>query len=229
MVLLEIPIWSRKALQGITYWIGHRRCLYSNYPLGESAFIAELCNLIFAHLGKHQTLRCEMMYSELAGGAELPELFGRRARADIVVLNRSEATGGEPVPKFIVEVKRGSAPTKEVDRDLRRLAAIARLNRECRVMLFIISEAKRLDRFVTSDGQSVSGPHKIPDDDGHFRIRRTFKAAHAFKTRDTAQYASLLEVYPTKPPKDRAAIKSSLRKISKKPRGLRRLKKPVKH
>lgn len=46
----KVPRWALKSLQGITYWIGHRRSLYDQYPLGESAFVAELCNLIYAHL-----------------------------------------------------------------------------------------------------------------------------------------------------------------------------------
>lgn len=46
----KTPRWARKLLQGITYWIGHRRSLYDQYPLGESAFAAEFCNLIYAQL-----------------------------------------------------------------------------------------------------------------------------------------------------------------------------------
>jgi hypothetical protein len=195
MKLLDVPNWSRKSLQGITYWIGHRRSLYDRYPLGESAFVAEICNLIFAHLGKDYELQCEVMYKELSDGKPLPAIFGKRARADIVVSEKS-SRGSDPVPRFVIEVKRGSAPTKEIDNDLQRLAAIARIDRGLRTMLFVVSEAKRLDRFVTSEGQSITGYHPIPDDIGHFRVRKTYKAAHAFKTRDRAQYASLLEVYP---------------------------------
>jgi hypothetical protein len=192
--LPALPGWSRKALQGIIYWIGHRRSLYDEYPLGESAFVAELCNLIFAHLNKPDVLRCEVQYRELAKGQELPPaVFGRRARADIVIMDGDEEDAS---PKFIIEVKRGCAPTREINADLRRLAEIARLTRGCRTMLFIVAEARRLDRFVTPEGQSVRGPFSIPDDAGHYRVRRTFKAAHAFKARDSAQYASLLEVYP---------------------------------
>ena len=179
MKLVDVPSWSRKALQGITYWIGHRRSLYDHYPLGESAFVAELCNLIFAHLGKDQTLRCEVMYSELADGKSLPSIFGKRARADIVVSERSSA-GNDPTPKFIIEVKRGSPTKKDIDIDLQRLAAIARLNGTFRTMLFVISEAKRLGRFVNSEGQSVSGPHSIPNDRGHYGVRKYFKAGLAF-------------------------------------------------
>jgi hypothetical protein len=194
--LAKLPVWCAKAAQGITYWTGHRRCLYDDYPLGESAFVAEICNLIFAHLGKDEVLLCEVRYSELAAGGELPECIRPRARADIVVAEAPLQKGAEPLPKFVVEVKRGSAPKREIDADLRRLVSIRRMIPDYRAFLIVVAEAKRLDRFVTSEGQSVRDTHAIPDDEGHFRVRRTFKAAHAFKSRDTAQYASILEVYP---------------------------------
>lgn len=200
--LAELPVWCKKATQGITYWTGHRRCLYDNYPLGESAFVAEICNLIFAHLRNDEVLLCEVRYSELAAGQDLPENIRQRARADIVVADAPAHKGGEPSPRFIVEVKRGSAPKREIDADLRRLAAIRRLMPDYRAFLLVVAEARRLDRFVTSEGQSVKDTHAIPNDPGHFRVRRTFKAAHAFKSRDTAQYASVLEVYPD-PPSDK--------------------------
>jgi hypothetical protein len=79
-------------------------------------------------------------------------------------------------------------------------------------MLFVVSEARRLPRFVTEDGQSLRGPHSIPDDRGHFRVRRTFKAAHAFKTIETAQYASLLEVYPHPAPKPKIKPRPRIKK-----------------
>lgn len=204
----KVPRWARKAIQGITYWIGHRRSLYDQYPLGEAAFVAELCNLFYAHLDSTTyTLKCEVAYKELAGEATLPTSFGRRARADIVVFKKSPKKDGAAVPKFIIEVKRGSAPTREINNDLKRLAEIARLTTDCRTMLIVVSEARRLNRFVTTEGKSVVGSHTIPDDEGHYFVRRTAKAAHAFSTIETAQYASLLEVYPHKRPKRRAMPK----------------------
>ena len=50
------PTWLERALQGLTYWTGHRRCLYRNYPLAEAAFVAELCNLIQANLPDRYSL-----------------------------------------------------------------------------------------------------------------------------------------------------------------------------
>lgn len=204
----RIPPWARKAIQGITYWIGHRRSLYDQYPLGEAAFVAELCNLVYAHLDSTTyVLRCEVGYKELAGDTKLPSFLGKRARADIVVFKKPPTKDGTAIPKYIIEVKRGSAPAREINNDLKRLAEIARLTTDCRTMLIVVSEAKRLNRFVTRDGKSVGGSHAIPNDEGHYVVRRTAKAAHAFSTIETAQYASLLEVYPHKPPRKRLTVR----------------------
>ena len=45
--LKKQPVWVDRALQGVTHWMGHRRCLYRGYPLSEGA---EVCNLIYANL-----------------------------------------------------------------------------------------------------------------------------------------------------------------------------------
>ena len=37
------PVWVDRALQGVTYWMGQRRCLYRDYPLSEGALVAEVC------------------------------------------------------------------------------------------------------------------------------------------------------------------------------------------
>ncbi len=48
--LKKQPSWVERALQGVAYWMGHRRCLYRDYPLSEGALVAEVCNLIYANL-----------------------------------------------------------------------------------------------------------------------------------------------------------------------------------
>jgi hypothetical protein len=54
------PRWTQRALQGVAYWMGHRRCLYRDYPLSEGALVAEVCNLIYANLPDHLELHCEV-------------------------------------------------------------------------------------------------------------------------------------------------------------------------
>lgn len=194
--LKKHPVWIDRALQGITYWIGHRRCLYRDYPLSEGALVAEVCNLIYANLPEALQLLCEVQYSAFVESNPMPEMLRGRIRVDLVVAERSERKEAEPIPKFIIEVKRAAAPTRQINADLSRLAAVCGLCRNVRAFMFLISEAERPRRFVTDDGHSILGAHHIPDCDGHYRVRRTWKAAHAFTRRDRAQYACLIEVYP---------------------------------
>lgn len=189
------PFWIERSLQGVTYWMGHRRCLYRDYPLSEGALVAEVCNLIYANLPKELQLLCEVQYSKLLGRNRLPQILQGRIRADLVVAEKAERKDKEPVPKFIIEVKRASAPAAQINGDIARLIALRRLCPNIRAFLFVISEAERPRRFVNDDGHSVRGTHEIPNCDGHYRIRRIWKAAHAFTKRDRAQYACLLEVY----------------------------------
>ena len=191
------PKWMEKALQGVAYWIGHRRCLYRNYPLSEGALVAEVCNLIHANLSDNLLLLCEVQYSRFVGHDERPTELTERARADLVVAEEALQAGAEPIPKFIIEIKRAAAPTAQINADLRRLAAVRVVCPDIRTFLFVISEAQRPTRFVDEDGKSFLGKHEIPGSKGHYRIRRTWKAAHAFTKPDRAHYACLVEVYPT--------------------------------
>lgn len=193
--LKKQPKWVERALQGVAYWMGHRRCLYRDYPLTEGALVAEVCNLIYANLPENLQLLCEIQYSSFVNQAPLPKILRGRIRADLVVAEKRARTGADPVPKFIIEVKRASSPQALITADLERLVAACRLCPDIRAFLFVISEAKRPKRFVHHEGHSLSGKHAIPNADGYYRVRRTWKAAHAFKKRDRAQYACLIEVY----------------------------------
>jgi len=180
--LEKLPVWVDRALQGVTYWMGHRRCLYRDYPLSEGALVAEVCNLIYANLPQTLQLLCEVQYSGFVDFSPMPEILRGRIRADLVVAERSVRREAEPSPRFIIEVKRAAAPASQINADLSRLAAVRYLCPDIRAFMFLISEAER--------------PKHIPDCDGHYRVRRTWKAAHAFKKRDRAQYACLIEIYP---------------------------------
>ena len=190
------PTWAERALQGVAYWIGHRRCLYRHYPLSEGALVAEVCNLIHANLPDKFSLLCEVQYSSLIHRDEKPTELTVRARADLVVAEKAINPDDEATPKFIIEVKRAAAPKAQIDADLRRLSAVRGIRSDIRTFLFVISEAQRPTRFVREDGMSVLGKHTIPQSEGYFRVRRTWKAAHAYTKRDRAQYACLIEVYP---------------------------------
>jgi len=194
--LKKQPLWVQRALQGVAYWMGHRRCLYRDYPLAEGALVAEVCNLIYANLPENLQLLCEVQYSSFVKCDPTPEVLQGRIRADLVVSEKGGRNGADPIPKFIIEVKRASAPASQINADLSRLAAARRHRPDIRAFLFVISEAQRPRRFVHKEGRSILGKHKIPESDSHYRVRRTWKAAHAFKNREYAQYASLIEIYP---------------------------------
>jgi hypothetical protein len=112
------PFWLGRALQGITYWMGHRRCLYRHYPLSEGALVAEVCNLIHANLPDKFSLMCEVQYSKLLQRDEKPTELTVRARADLVVAEEARNSKDQLIPKFIIEVKRASAQTAQIDADL---------------------------------------------------------------------------------------------------------------
>jgi hypothetical protein len=125
----------------------------------------------------------------------LPDILEGKIRADLVFAEIPAKRGHETIPKYIIEVKRASASKSQINADLSRLAAAHRLRPDIQAFLFVISEAKRPNRFVHEEGHSLLGEHKIPKFDGYYRVRRTWKAAHAFKKRERAQYACLIEAY----------------------------------
>jgi hypothetical protein len=192
--LEKTPLWAATALQGITYWIGHRRCLYRHYPLAEGALVAEICNLIQTNLPDQLVLNCEVQYTKLLPGMARPNILTQRARVDLVVGEKPRQRGHQPRVKFIIEVKRASAPWAQINSDLVRLAAVRGAHPGIRPFMFIIAEADRPSCFVNEHGVSRKAKHSISPS-GHYRVRGTWKAAHAFSKVGRAQYACLLEVY----------------------------------
>ena len=188
--LKKWPSWVERALQGVAFWIGHRQSLYSNYPLSEAAMVTEACNLIHANLPNDYNLRCEVQYSEFVNGDADGTILTERARVDLVV----EEIGSSR-PSFVIEVKRASAPTSQVNKDLQRLAAVKTQLPGVRAFLFVISEKSRPGRYVSEEGQSILGKNRINKTDAYYRVRRTWKAAKAYKSKESAHYACLLEVF----------------------------------
>lgn len=178
------PLWAQRSLQGLTYWMGHRRCLYRHYPLSEGALVAEMCNLIHANLPDSLMLTCEVQYEKLLPGTAQPGILTHRARADLVIL-RKASNGSDPQPKFIIEVKRAGAPKGQIDADLRRLAAVRSSHPGIRTFMFAVSEAARPKRFVNDKGSSQKGKQIIPKSTGYYRVRRTWKAAHVISAQSS--------------------------------------------
>ncbi|MBV7461303.1 MULTISPECIES: hypothetical protein [unclassified Acidovorax] len=191
------PSWLERALQGLTYWTGHRRCLYRNYPLAEAAFVAELCNLIHANLPDKYSLHCEEQYSEFLHQDARPSLLTERSRADLVVYETVKTRRGERElhAKFIIEVKRAMAPKAQIDADLKRLMAVRAACPEVKTYLVVVAEAHRPTRFVSDAGASITKRQRLEDFEGYFKVRRTLKAAHAYTRIERAQYACLVEAF----------------------------------
>jgi phytoene dehydrogenase-like protein len=197
------PRWAVKALQGLSYWIGYRHSLYADHPLPEAAMVVETCNLIYANLPDDDTLVCERLYRTLLPDGGWPTAYGRQARVDLLVLRDrpKRPTADERLhdASFVaIEVKRASAQHALIDRDLQRLTHLKATLPSNRAMLFVISEARRPERFVDSNGVRSKRKHPIPDTDAHFRVIRACKATSLFSGKDTAHYSCILEIFLNK-------------------------------
>lgn len=198
--LPERQKWLEHALQGLAFWIGHRHSLFKNYPLSEGALVAEACNLIQANLPHELILMPECMYKNLVSAGSTVQGVGALARADLVLCAAAaKAIGREgnlaAHTKFVIEVKRGNASTQSINEDLTRLHAFLQVaTAGTRCFLFVVSESLAPRRFV-KDGKSVLGAHAIPGCTGHFRVRRSVKAAASFSGKESAHYVCLLEVF----------------------------------
>ncbi len=198
--LPERQKWLEKALQGLAFWMGHRHSLFSGYPLTEGALVAEACNLIQANLPHELILLPECMYQHLVpNGTQIENVTGQ-SRADLVLcdvaakpIGREGNVSGHV--KFVIEVKRGSAPNSEINSDLLRLHNYLAVSQNgARAFLFVVSESSAPSRFV-KNGKAWLGAHEIPNCNGNFRVRRAVKAATSFSEKSKAQYVCLVEVF----------------------------------
>lgn len=198
--LPERQKWLEHALQGLAFWIGHRHSLFRHYPLPEGALVAEACNLIQANLPHDLVLIPECMYKNLVTDGSVVQGIGSLARADLVLCDIAAKPLGREGnvaahTRFVIEVKRGNASTQSINEDLTRLYAYLQVAPTgIRCLLLIVSESLAPRRFVKG-GKSVLGAHPIPGTNGHFRVRRSVKAAASFSGKESAHYVCLLEVF----------------------------------
>jgi hypothetical protein len=198
--LPEREKWLEHALQGLAFWIGHRHSLFKDYPLAEGALVAEACNLIQANLPHELVLMPECMYKNLVSASSTINGVSALARADLVLCAAAAKIIGREGnlaahTKFVIEVKRGNASTQLINEDLTRLHAFLQVaTAGTRCFLFVVSESHAPRRFV-KNGKSIRGAHPIPDCTGHFRVRRSVKAAASFSSKVSAHYVCFLEVF----------------------------------
>lgn len=192
----SIPNWMNDVMQGMCYWIGHRRSYYRQHPLSEGALTAELCNLIAS--GIDGTLSCETPYRSLVKDLK------SRERLDIFV--NETANGGDITA---IEVKRGSASKIDINKDIIRLAALKKANQNYKTFLMLISEDKLPQQlpWITEDqpGHSAikANTKKIILHDENaepyicLKVRRVCKAMGSTKPKQVHS-AILVEVFNCK-------------------------------
>lgn len=193
----DLSKWLATALQGLAYWTGHRRCLYRHYPLAEAAFVAELCNLIYANLPDNYSLHCEERFSEFIHRDDRLAFLTERARADLVIYEKRKTRSGgvKRHAKCIIEVKRAIAPKAQIDADLKRLMAVRTDYPDITTYLVVVSEAHRPPRFVSDRGKSITKRQRLDGVAVYFKVRRTLKAAHSYTKIGRSQYACLVEAF----------------------------------
>lgn len=180
-----VPEWLEPALQGITFWIGHRRSMYRHYPLTEGAIVAELCNLIHAQLRDGRRLDCEEPYKEILG-TQSAKGSSSNQRADLVVT--AGATSNNYVA--VIEVKRGNSSNADIDEDIRRLASVKVARAGTRAFLIVVSEGIRPRRFVNNAGRAI----RKHESGMRYAVRRVCAASPSVKRGNRANYAVLVEI-----------------------------------
>ena len=189
----------KDSLQGLAFWIGHSRAYFRHYELSEASLVSELCSLIQAKLPDSLRLYPEVMYSRLLKSDN--KYLSGKCRADLVIL---EAGSYDPYEdnvskhvKYIFEIKRYRAPTKDINDDFRRLYHYKKsCKSKIRAFLVIASEAELPTQFVDVEtGKSSREEYKIIGTEGVYRVRRTVKAGASFDKITTAHYVSICEVF----------------------------------
>ncbi|MEI7905324.1 MAG: hypothetical protein WCI43_07920 [Candidatus Firestonebacteria bacterium] len=119
-----LPKWVESTLQGLAFWIGHRRALYHDHALPEGALVAEACNLLQANLESNKRLLCECAYKRLIAPGSSAVGLNRNARADLVIIDMEdrkkikESSNLSELVRMVIEVKSGSAGKKKIEDDI---------------------------------------------------------------------------------------------------------------
>lgn len=82
------------ALQGLAFWIGYRKSLFYDYPISESALVAEACSLIQSGKFRELVLLPERMYKDLVPPNNAHQEESERSRADLVICCKSAKSNG---------------------------------------------------------------------------------------------------------------------------------------
>jgi hypothetical protein len=185
-----VPVWIKKSMAGVCFWTGHRQATYRNYPLGESALVAEFCNLLYANRGATDvTVSCEVQFSKLfnSGITETPN-----RRVDICIYSNPTKTLDNL--KYLFEIKRYSRGISEIKQDLEKVLLVKQESPRIRAFVVVFSEGKLPKEYVTPKG--LTSKKKIPLQTGGFaRNIATMKAIKLLKSIEKGHFACALEVF----------------------------------
>ena len=163
----EKPLWVEPALQGLAYWMGYRKQLYRHHPLPEGAMVAELAAIMSGNIREGDRLKCEYLYSKATDADD-------RSLVDIAILK-------EEVPHTFIEVKRGDAWNRLIEKDMLKLSRVKSAVHSVRCFMIIGSQGNFPTRYVDSEtGNGFKGIFTTPDD-VRYKILRVYKAASSFK------------------------------------------------
>lgn len=199
-----IPNWIDPVLQGLSFWIGHQRAYFSDYPLLEGAITAEMCNLINSKINHKADghLYCEVLYRNLVDEID-------QTRADLVIaktekyLSKVNRHDLAETVSTVIEVKRGTTSREEVSKDLRRLARIKYRMPKVRAFLIIVSEGKLPNQYnwfaesKTDDVVASRKSIKIEGEDAECKVRRVCKVTSSLKPQSAFHSAIMIEVENT--------------------------------
>ena len=190
--------WLDRPLQGLAYWMGLRDCYFDNYPLGESALVAELCNLLASKAparrgGKRMVVAPEHALAYLRR-EPLPGGRGRHPAVDLVLGWRRKGPGGID-PVLCIEVKRRSAGDYEEDLD--RLADARRVGGgRWRGLVVLTSQGERPHEFLGATGRALRRLRTTAAGTW-YRARRIYKALSTRSEKSSKGYwVTLLEIDP---------------------------------
>lgn len=189
--------WLAVPLQGLAYWMGLRDCYFSNYWLGESAIVAELCNLLAARAPSRQGRRMVVAPEHAVAyleGKPLPKERGRRESVDLALGWRRKGRGGL-TPQLCIDVKRldGASYKPDLDR-LARVRASKKKKPSWRGLVIVTSQGERPDEFMDKNGRALRAVQHTKDGTS-YRVRRICKALNTRHANSKKGYwVVLLEV-----------------------------------
>jgi hypothetical protein len=196
----RLPRYIESAMQGLVFWIGHRRCIYPDYDLGEAALVAELANLIQARIYGDYRLLCEVHHNRFLQSGCLVDNLSASTRCDLLIGSHLDPRNkkGKVKPQAVMEIKRWSESAKpSIELDLRRLCQIKRAMPSVRCWLFVVSQGAVPTRFLNDKKSAKRGRMRdgLDDPDSYYNVRRVCKAASSFTRTTMTNYCCVLELF----------------------------------